>query len=64
MDLLFIIFVLLPNRRRRRGCSTMKQEHLEVNLDDVLVRVGVFGFWQKKIVFMLMIASFIGGKQG
>lgn len=36
--------------------------HLEVNLDDVLVRVGVFGKWQQKIVFMLMIASFIGGK--
>ena len=36
--------------------------HLEVNLDDVLTRVGVFGKWQLKIVVMLMIASFIGGK--
>ena len=40
----------------------MKPVHLEVNLDDVLTRVGVFGRWQQKIVFMLMIASFIGGK--
>ena len=32
-----------------------------VNLEDVLARVGVFGRWQQKIVFMLMIASFIGG---
>ena len=41
----------------------MKQKHLEVNLDDVLLRVGVFGKWQQKIVFMLMVASFIGGKE-
>ena len=40
----------------------MKPVHLEVDLDDVLTRVGVFGRWQKKIVFMLMLASFIGGK--
>ena len=40
----------------------MKPVNLEVDLDDVLTRVGVFGRWQQKIVFMLMIASFIGGK--
>ena len=37
--------------------------YLEVNLDDILDRIGVFGKWQQKIVFMLLIASFIGGSK-
>ena len=41
----------------------MKPVHLEVDMDEVLTRVGVFGRWQQKIVLMLMIASFIGGKE-
>ena len=36
--------------------------HLDVDLDDVLTQVGVFGSWQQRTVFLLMIASFIGGK--
>ena len=34
---------------------------LNVNLDDVLTKVGVFGRWQQRTVVLLMIASFIGG---
>ena len=36
--------------------------HLDVDFDDVLTRVGVFGRWQQRTVVLLMIASFIGGK--
>ena len=38
--------------------------HLHVELNGVLARVGVFGPWQFRIVIMLMVASFIGGKIG
>ena len=34
---------------------------LNVNLDDVLTKIGVFGRWQQRTVLLLMIASFIGG---
>ena len=36
--------------------------HLDVDFDDVLTKVGVFGRWQQRTVVLLMIASFIGGK--
>ena len=36
--------------------------HLDVDMDHVLTKVGVFGRWQQRTVFLLMIASFIGGK--
>ena len=36
--------------------------HLDVDMDHVLTEVGVFGRWQQRTVFLLMIASFIGGK--
>ena len=35
--------------------------HLDVDFDDVLTKVGVFGRWQQRTVLLLMIASFIGG---
>ena len=46
--------------------ATMKKEKplvfLNVDLKDVLTKVGVFGPWQLRTVILLMIASFIGGK--
>ena len=51
------ISVLQEERRGEAAMETVKV----VNLEDVLAMVGVFGRWQQKIVFMLMIASFIGG---
>lgn len=44
--------------------SKKEPVHLHVELNDVLARVGVFGPWQFRIVIMLMVASFIGGKTG
>ena len=35
---------------------------LNVDLKDVLTKVGVFGPWQLRTLILLMIASFIGGK--